>query len=209
MIRFQCEACGSSDLKKSGNKYICDHCGSKYFLNEEEQEIDSELTDIKAVQLIEEAIKLHKSNDYAKELSVLNKAYNLDNNNSVIMNLLGRCFRSLGNSDKALEYYNKSIEINPYEGLAYTNMGTVFILREEYEKADQCYKKGLPLVDKSEFDYWIAYANHAIAVAKLGDEKLAEQMIKKAEERGYKNGEHVRRMSGLNNKSFISKLFGR
>lgn len=45
MIRVKCEACGSSELKRSGNKYICAYCGSKYFIDQDDQEINAELTD--------------------------------------------------------------------------------------------------------------------------------------------------------------------
>lgn len=51
MLRVQCEACGSHELKRVGNKYICQYCGSKYFMNENEEEINSELTDIQVVGL--------------------------------------------------------------------------------------------------------------------------------------------------------------
>lgn len=66
MIRLKCEACGSTDLKRSGYKYICDYCGSKYFFNEDDQEVDSELTDVRVLELLDLArnidIKLFKIN---------------------------------------------------------------------------------------------------------------------------------------------------
>ena len=200
MIRLKCEACGSTDLKRSGYKYICDYCGSKYFFNEDDQEVDSELTDVRVLELLEESKKLHHTNKFVEELKVLNKAYDLDSNNSVIMIHLGRCYRLLKNSGRALEFYNKAIELDPTQGAAYTNMGAIYLLREDYEQAKKSYEKGIPLIDKSEFDYWIAYANYAIVVAQLGDKK-------KAEERGYKNGDNARKMAGIR-KGFLSGLFG-
>lgn len=92
---------------------------------------------------------------------------------------LGRCYRALGNSNRALKFYQKAIDLDPNEGYAYTNIGTIYILREEYEKAKEYYEKGLPLLDKSEFDYWITLANYAIPIARLGNKKLAEEMITK------------------------------
>ena len=208
MIRVQCEACGGSELKKSGNMYICEFCGSKYFLDNQGREQSSVLTETKVVALLEESKKLHESGQYAKELNVLAEAINLDENNSTIMVHLGRCYRALNNPSKALEFYNKAIEINPYEGTAYTNMGTIYLLRGEYEEAKQSYDKGLPLIDKCEFDYWIAQANYALAVAKLGDPERAEKMISEAEARGYSNGDTIRKMAGIKKKTFFSRIFG-
>ena len=76
------------------------------------------------------------------------------------------------------------------------------------ENAKQCYDKGLPLIDKCEFDYWIAQANYAVAVAKLGDPKKAEKMISEAEARGYTKGDVIRKMAGIKKKTFFSRLFG-
>lgn len=208
MIRVQCEACGSSELKKSGNMYICEFCGSKYLLDNQGREQSSILTATKIIALLEKSKKLHESNQYAKELNVLAEAINLDDTNSVIMVHLGRCYRALNNPSKALEFYNRAIEINPYEGTAYTNMGTIYLLRGEYEEAKQSYDKGLPLIDKCEFDYWIAQANYAVAVAKLGDPERAEKLISEAESRGYSNGDAIRKMAGIKKKTLFSRLFG-
>ena len=207
MIRVQCEACGSSELKRSGNMFICEFCGSKYFINDEGREENSILTETKVVTLLEESKKLQESGQYTRELNVLVEAFNLDENNSIIMVHLGRCYRALNNPDKALEFYNKAIEINPYEGTAYTNMGTIYLLRCEYENAKQCYDKGLPLIDKCEFDYWIAQANYAVAIAKLGDPERAEKMISEAETRGYRKGDSIRKMAGIKKKTLFSRLF--
>ena len=207
MIRVQCGACGSLKLKRSGNMYICEFCGSKYFIDSEGKEEKSILTETKVVALIEEAKKLHRSAQYARELDVLVEAFNLDENNSSIMVYLGRCYGSLNYPNKAIEFYNKAIEINPYEGAAYINMGTIYLLRCEYENAKQCYDKGIPLIDKCKFDYWVAQANYAVAIAKLGDPERAEKMIREAETRGYSNGDVIRKMAGIKKKTFFSRLF--
>lgn len=208
MIRVQCEACGGSELKKSGNMYICEFCGSKYFLDNQGREQNSVLTATKVITLLEESKKLHESNQFVSELNVLTEAINLDETNSRIMVHLGRCYRALNNPNKALEFYDKAIEINPYEGTAYANMGTIHLLRGEYEAAKQCYDKGLPLIDKCDFDYWIAQANYAVAVAKLGDPEKAEKMISEAESRGYTNGNAIRKMAGIKKKTLFPRLFG-
>ena len=49
-------------------------------------------------------------------------------------------------------------------------------------------------------------ANYAVVVAKLGNPKKAESMIQEAEARGYKNGPEIRKMAGIEKKSFFSRL---
>jgi len=207
MIRLQCEACGASKLKRYGNMYVCGYCGSKYLLDSDGKEKNNILTEAKVIALLEKANRLHESKQYTEECSVLAEALALDENNSIIMIHLGRRCRVLNNTEKALMFYEQAIGLNPYEGTAYTNMGVIYLLKCEYEKAKQCYVKGLPLIDKCEFDYWIAQANYAVAIAKLGDPVRAEKMISEAETRGYSEGDTIRKMAGIKKKTLFSRLF--
>ncbi len=60
-------------------------------------------------------------------------------------------------------------------------------------------------MDKSEYDYPAALANYALAIGKVGDKKKAEQLLKEAESKGYKNAAVVRKQLGI---TFFNKLFG-
>ncbi len=209
MIMIKCEACGGNDLKRYGSTFMCTYCGSKYLLDENDNIVDKQLAEVQVISLVEKARVLHEEKRYAEELDILIKAVELDENNAGTMVSLGRCYRCMSYPEKALECYRKAIELNPLEGTSWTNTGVIHILRENYKEAAECYEKGLPLIDKAEFDYWQAYANYAIVVAKLGDRKKAEKILREAEAHGYKNGEAVRKMAGLKSPSIISKLFSR
>lgn len=209
MIMVNCEACGGNELKRYGSTFVCEYCGSKYLMDEKDNIVDKELVETNVISLIEKARVLHEENKYAEELDVLIKAVEMDEDNAGTMVSLGRCYRCLSYPEKALECYKKAIKLNPLEGTSWTNMGVIHILRENYKEAAECYEKGLPLIDKAEYDYWLAYANYAIVVAKLGDRKKAEKILKEAEARGYKNGDAVRKMAGLKPRSLFSKLFSR
>lgn len=206
MILLKCDACGGNDLKRGGNVYECSYCGSKYILDERDNLVGKELTEAKIIALLERSKQLHETDKFAEELEVLIKAFEMDENNASIMVKLGRCYRCMDLPDKAIECYKRTLELNPNEGTAYTNMGTIYILRQNYDEAAKCYEKGLPIIDKATFDYWIAYANYAIAVARLGDPKKAESMIMESEAHGYKNGDGVRKLAGIDNKSLASRL---
>lgn len=206
MIIIKCEACGGNELKRLGNVYECSYCGSKYVLDKSENLISRELTEAKIVTLLGKSIQLHEADRFGEELEVLTQALEMDENNTRILVNLGRCYRCLNFPDRGIECYQKTIELNPNEGAAYTNMGTIHLLRQNYEEAAKCYEKGLPILDKATFDYWIAYANYAIPVARLGDPEKTEKMIKEAVAHGYQNGERARQLAGIEPKSLVSRI---
>ena len=154
MILLKCEACGGNELKKQGNVYECTFCGSKYILDTDENIINKNLTEDDIISKLVYANQLHEADKYGEELKILTECYEKDSSNSGILTKLGRCYRSLNYIDKAIEYYNMAIEINPNEATAYSNIGTIHILRGDYDKALPYYEKGLPLFDKADFDYW-------------------------------------------------------
>lgn len=210
MMMLKCDACGGNELKRVGNVYECSYCGSKYILDEHDNPVGKELTEAKIIALLEKSEQLHETNKFAEELEVLIKALEMDENNAGITVKLGKCYRCINLLDKAIECYKRTLELNPNEGTAYTNMGTIYILRQNYEEAVKCYEKGLPIIDKATFDYWIANANYAVAVGKLGDPQTAEKMIEESGAHGYKYGEKARELSDIKAKSLISgirKLF--
>ena len=144
-----------------------------------------------------EAVQHMRANDFSKELSALSKAMLLAPNNPSILVKIGRCQRQLGNQEKAIQAYKKAIECDPSFGVAYTNLGTIYVLHKRWDEAEKLYTIGLPLIDKNTDDYWQAYANYAVVIAKLGDVNKANEMIVEAEEHGYTNGEACRSLAGI------------
>lgn len=197
MTAIKCEACGSGELKRFGNTYECIYCGSKYMVDDNDTMLSKELTDIEVISLLELAEQYHKNRNYASELRVLNAAFVTDENNAEVCSRLGRCFKFLDRMDKSIEYYQRSIDLRPLDGSGYANLGTAYLLMKNYEQAASVYEKGIPLIKKDTSGYWIATANYAIAVARLGDPIRAEKMIREAEAHGYKNAKGAREMAGI------------
>ena len=197
MKKITCESCGGNSFKIKGNTYECEFCGSKYSVADDSTILDKSLTDAKIVQCYLEANNFQKKNDFSSELNVLIGALELDPNNPVTLVKIGRCYRNLHLHAEAIKMYKKAIEIDEETGSAYTNIGTISILNKNWSEAAAYYKKGLPYIDKNTSDYWIGYANYAIAVAQLGDQATAEKMIAEAEAHGYKNGDGCREMAGI------------
>ncbi len=194
---MQCTACGANALKKRNGYYECEFCGSKYEIDQSNRVASKEVTDAKIIALYHKAAEFMLKNEYAQELKTLTEALELDEENDCTLVKMGRCYRMLGFNDKALEMYNKAISINPQNGTAYTNTGTILILQQRWREAAAKYERGLPYIDQSADDYWTAYANYAVAIAKLGNPIRAEQMIKQAEQHGYKNGDGCRNLAGI------------
>ncbi len=135
--------------------------------------------------------------EYEQELSMLRQALSINSSSSTTWVKLGRCYRALGRNDKALESYQLAIALNPAEGTAYSNIGTLCILNQDWSTAASYYEKGLPLIEQNTNDYWIAYANYAVAIAKLGNIPQAAAMIHEAEIHGYANGANCRMLAGI------------
>lgn len=197
MIMIKCEACGANELKRFGNTYECSYCGSRYEVDENDAMLDKELTDVTVIALLEQAEQIHKTRNYTYELQVLTSAFKLDENNAEISSRLGRCFKFLDRMDKSVEYYQKAIDLRPLDGSGYANLGTAYLLMKDYENAARVYEKGILLIGKETSGYWIATANYAIAVARLGEPIKAEKMIRESEAHGYKNGKGARDMAGI------------
>ena len=195
--KIVCDGCGGRSFIKKGDSYECEYCGSSYIIENDENVVSKTLTDAQIIEYYLEATKYMLANNYSEEFKALSKALDLAPNNALTLVKLGRCYRNLGLQDKAIEAYQKALEIDPSLGTAYTNLGTIYILNQKWSEAATQYQMGLPLIDQKEDDYWTAYANYAIAVAKLGDTARANNMIKEAEQHGYKNGNTCRSLAGI------------
>lgn len=196
MIKVECECCGGQ-LKRKGNAYECEFCGSKFVFNADDKIESGAITDTKLLNLYIKAADFMLKGRYIDELDVLTEALELDETNTTTMIKMGRCYRNLGFKVKAAKMYLEALKIDPNEGTAYTNLGAIYLLNKDYNNAAKYYEQGLPLIDKSNDDYWTAYANYAICVAKTGHPLKAGKMIREAEKHGYKTGKACRKLAGL------------
>jgi tetratricopeptide (TPR) repeat protein len=92
------------------------------------------------------------------------------------LELRGITFTEKGNFDKALEDYNKAIDLDPNFAQAYYNRGLQFQDKEDFDKAIQDYTKAISVDQK----YKEAYYNRGNAFMKEGDSNKAIQDYSKA-----------------------------
>ena len=83
-------------------------------------------------------------------------------------------YQNEGDLDKALEEYQKALQLNPNYTQVYTNVGTVYIEKKEYDKAIQQFKRVI------ELNYWDRKAHYNLGLAYLykGEVEKAQEEVK-------------------------------
>ncbi|MBK9249210.1 MAG: tetratricopeptide repeat protein [Ignavibacteria bacterium] len=71
---------------------------------------------------------------------------------------MGLCYRKLGNYDKAIEVYKKSLEIDPIGMTPLQNIAMAYMYKHEYYKAIDAYKR-LEAIDKSNPEVYYGLGN--------------------------------------------------
>lgn len=202
----KCPGCGAVlSLSRDRRSLVCDFCGNTYPVDGGESP-SKDASDAKVIELLAQAQKLHDKADYTSEVKILTGALELDPDNAMTLNKLGRVYRVLGFNEKALDCYRRALEIDPNFGIVYGNMGAVYIQMCDYQKAVSCYEAGIDRVNKSDrSDYGVFLANYALAVGHCGDKRRAAELLSEAERLGYANGKAIRKQLKL---SVFDKLFG-
>jgi len=88
----------------------------------------------------------------------------------------GLDYANLGKYDKAIEDFNKAIELNPDLAVAYYNRGNTYAELGEYDRAIKDYDKAIELNK----DYTVAYNNRGFAYVGLGKYNRAIEDFNKA-----------------------------
>ncbi len=78
---------------------------------------------------------LNETNQPKEALVVLEKAFEQNSNDEKLYNALGLIYKSIGDFDLALTYFNGAIELKEDYAYAYGNRGSVYYLMEEYRIA--------------------------------------------------------------------------
>ncbi len=145
-----------------------------------------------------------------------------------ILTLIGLCHEGAGRYEQAIEFHKKALAANPKHHKAWVNLGITYRKSGNFEQAESCYQAAIKLqpdyaelhaslgalyVFKEEAgkavaaceraielnpNLSVAYANLAVAYAMGGRFEMAEEALRKAVLRGYKNYEAVKeRLDGL------------
>lgn len=95
-----------------------------------------------------------------------------------VLYLLAMCYKGLGESDKAVEYLHKAIDINAEEPDLYNELGIINFLDGKIIEAIGIFNEGIEKVDH---DYKL-YFNRGLGYVQLGEYNLALEDVKTAYE---------------------------
>ncbi len=104
-------------------------------------------------------------------LQKLLQAAKLDPDNADIYQQIALVFRSLGDYQLSLIYFRKALELRPQFPEAVNNMGTVYLLMGDWNKAINCFKEAAADIKYETPQY--AYNNMGLAYFKMGDTQKA------------------------------------
>ncbi|MEM6260951.1 MAG: tetratricopeptide repeat protein [Bacteroidota bacterium] len=178
--------------------------------------------------LLDQASDLYEDGNYQEARTIILQAFGQSfsrYDESEAYAILGNINNELGYLQEAIDAHQKSLEIHPDRAKYWTNLGVVYRLTAQYDKAESCYLKAMELdpdyapiytslgalhlthtnqyekavtfLEKSiELDpsSGVTFSNLAIAKASLGDFEAADQLLRTAVLKGYRNAKNARKM---------------
>jgi len=110
-----------------------------------------------------------------------------------VLYLLAMCYKGLSESDKAIEYLHKAIEINDEEPDLYNELGIINFLDGKIIEAIGIFNEG---IEKTDHDYKL-YFNRGLGYIQLGEYNLALKDVKMAYELNPKDENVVNQLKEL------------
>lgn len=149
-------------------------------------------------ELIEKVEQLFEEKKYQEIIDLLPDELLAEHNNAMLYIGRAKAFHTLEKLYKALDDYNKAIEIEPYNASAYNGRGSIRYREENWDKAIEDYNKAININPK----YGTAYQNRGVIWRQKGDLDKALEDENRAIEINPKN------IQAYNNRGIIWKLKG-
>jgi ATP-dependent Clp protease ATP-binding subunit ClpC len=111
-------------------------------------------------KLLEDANQFYYKNDYDHARKLYEEILSRDGENAASLLMLAKIEIAGGNREKAVAYFEKSLQSAPDDVNAWNDLGNVLYDLQKYERAIECYKKALDLQP----DYYWACFNTGLAV---------------------------------------------
>ena len=190
-VLVACTSCGSGSLKRvQKGVYICDYCGSRFHVDDANRIESAEEVDTKLMDIFCESAKYRVKDVFQSEIRILTKGLDIAPENATLMVKLGRAYRQLGFSQKAIEYYRKAEKLNPNDPTIYTNLGSLYLTQDMPSAAKPYYEKAIAMMEADPLsaslsDIAVTYGNYALCLGKLGETRAAREYLSLAKKKGY------------------------
>ena len=119
--------------------------------------------------------KLINAGKYDQAIEIFTEAISEDQSNPVFYYYRAVALDKSGNLDKALEDYQKSIELKPDFILPVSRTGNIYAKQGDFEKAIEFYKKAVGLGDQDA----ITHYNFGVCLMNLGNSKEAKDIFER------------------------------
>lgn len=119
--------------------------------------------------------KLLDAGKYEESIEKFTEAISEDQSNPTFYYFRGASLEKSGNIDKALEDYQKSIELKPDFILPVSRTGRIYAKKGDYEKAIEFYKKAVELGDRDTTTYY----NYGVCLMNLGNSEEAKDIFER------------------------------
>ncbi len=116
------------------------------------------------------------SGDVDEAIRYAEMALDADNCNDWTLEILGNCYITLKDFEKAERYYNNLVSCRPTEALAYYNRGKFYFMMEDYDSALNDLNESMTYNDKN----WMALSLRAKVFQEKNENKKALEDLDKA-----------------------------
>ncbi|MES3036552.1 MAG: tetratricopeptide repeat protein [Bdellovibrionota bacterium] len=114
--------------------------------------------DIKAMNAL--AMSYYRASQFTAALFLLNKAQNINERSTVVLNNMGVVYLAQGETRAAIKAFKKVLEIDSSHALAAANLGQIYVARRAYDKAVTAYE----IATSRGIRDWKTMNNYAIAL---------------------------------------------
>ena len=133
--------------------------------------------------------------NYQQEILILKSAAELYPQAAEVHNLLGIVYRTIGDSKKAIEEYQKAIIIEPENAVFISNRAVALMFAGKPEDSFFDFERSLPVLrEQKNTVYPTALANFALLLGRYGDRDLAFSFLQEASAQGYPNTAVIHQM---------------
>lgn len=127
-------------------------------------------------EYLQKGTKFLMDKQYREAIPELEKALNINPTHAAVLYYLGRAYFSLGDTERAMGYYQKVLQVVPNYPDVYVDMGLLYAGLGRFEEAIRYYEKAIELNP----DNIMAYNSLAFAYTSLGKYREATDNFKKS-----------------------------